>query len=74
MVQCKRFHYRYQNVRFVFDFIRKRNVCVGIESLQKGLGFLLTEIPLNFPQELVLHQLNIKGTRFYLKVMKEKER
>ena len=41
LVKC--FSYRNQNVRFVFYFIRKRNLCVGIGSAHKGLGVSFVE-------------------------------
>ena len=31
------FHYGNQNVRFVFDLIGKRNVCIGTKNAQNGL-------------------------------------
>ena len=64
------FQYRNQNVRFVFDFIGKINVCIRTGSVQKGWDFLFAERPKEFPQDIDLHKVTIKGTCVYQELIK----
>ena len=66
MNQGKLFHFRNQNVRFVFETHGKRNGCEGTESAQNGLDILFAEIPYKVPLNIYLHQVVIKGTCFYI--------